>query len=136
MNMMRFYFLAAAFILSGKLFAQSFQPGDLIGVWQYGPDVTTAKMTFMKDNLMIMDDKDEKNKVVSYSFETGDSGYVLRMQPRDSDSLDVMYLKIKKLDQNLINLEIFKVQVFNKATNTWEEHETPPGTIMVLRRKR
>jgi hypothetical protein len=136
MKLLKFCCLLTVFIFSGKLFAQSFQPGDLMGVWQYGPDVSTAKMTFMKDNLMIMDDKDEKNKLVSYSFETTDSGYVLRMQPRDSDSLDVMYLKIKKLDQNLINLEIYKVKVFNKATNGWEEHETPPGTIMVLRRKR
>jgi hypothetical protein len=136
MKLLKFCFLSAILLLSGKLFSQSFQPKDLIGVWQYGPDISTAKITFMKDSTLIMDDQDEKNKLVSYSFEKADMDYILRMQPKDSDSLDVMYFTIKKIDKNQINLEIFKVKVFNTTTNTWDEHKTPPGTIMALKRKR
>ncbi len=119
-----------------KSFSQSFQPSDLIGVWQYGPDIATAKITFMKDSTLIMDDQDEKNKLVGYTFEKTDSGYFLTMQPKDSDSTDMMYFKIKKLNQDQINLEIFKAKVFNNTTNGWDEHAVPPGTIMVLRRRK
>jgi hypothetical protein len=83
-----------------------------------------------------MNDQDEKNKLVHYTIETTDSGYILKMRPMDSDSLDLMYFKIKKINPDLIHLEIFKMQVFDKTMNDWEEHPSPPGTIMVLRRRK
>jgi hypothetical protein len=136
MKSLKLFLCIGFLIFPFRSFSQSFQPSDLIGVWQYGPDITTAKITFLKDSTLIMDDQDEKNKLVAYTFEKTDSGFLLRMQPKDSDSTDVMYFKIKKLDQNQINLEIFKAKVFNKTTNDWDEHAVPPGTIMVLRRKK
>ncbi len=136
MKLKRFYLIPVSWILALKLFAQSFQPADLIGVWQYGPDISTAKITFMKDSMLLMNSQDEKNKLIHYSIEKTDSGDILKMRPMDADSADLMYFKIKKIDQNLIHLGIFKMQVYNQATGEWEERPSPPETIMVLRRRK
>ena len=136
MKTTKIYLTLGLWVLSGKLFSQSFKPADLIGVWQYGPDISIAKITFMKDSVLLMNSQDEKNKLVHYTVETSDSGYILKMRPMDSDSLDLMYFKIRKISQDLIHLEIFKMQVFDKTANDWEDHASPPGTIMVLRRRK
>ena len=136
MKARRFCLILAIWAVPGKLPAQSFKPADLIGVWQYGPDISIAKITFMKDSTLLMNSQDEKNKLVHYSVVATDSGYILKMRPMDADSVDLMYFKIKKLDQDLIHLEIFKMQVFDKTSEDWEDHVSPPGTKMVLRRRK
>jgi hypothetical protein len=136
MKAKKFYLIPVLWILTSKLFAQNFQPSDLIGVWQYGPDISTAKITFMKDSILLMNSQDEKNKLIHYSAEKTDSGFILKMRPMDADSADLMYFKIKKIDQDLIHLGIFKMQVFNQLTGEWEERQSPPETIMVLRRRK
>ncbi len=136
MKFRRFYLIPVLWISALKLFAQSFQPTDLIGVWQYGPDISTAKITFMKDSMLLMNSQDEKNKLIHYSVEKSDSGDILKMRPMDADSADLMYFKIKKIDQDLIHLGIFKMQVFDQSTGEWEERPSPPETIMVLRRRK
>ena len=86
---------------------------------QYGPDISTAKITFMKDSILLMNSQDEKNKLIHYSVEKTDSGSILKMRPMDSDSAVLLYFKINKIDQNLIHLGIFKMQVFNQVTGEW-----------------
>jgi hypothetical protein len=136
MKAKKFYLIAGLWILASRLFAQSFQPADLIGVWQYGPDISTAKITFMKDSILLMNSQDEKNKLIHYSVEKTDSGDILKMRPMDADSADLMYFKIKKIDQDLIHLGIFKMQVLNQSSGEWEERPSPPETMMVLRRRK
>ncbi len=136
MRSVNFHLLWGLCFLSGKLFSQTFQSADLIGVWQYGPDISIAKITFMKDSILLMNSQDEKNKLIHYSVDKTDTAIILKMRPMDADSVDMMYFKIKKIDQNLIHLEIFKMQVLNTATGEWEDRPSPPETVMVLRRRK
>lgn len=133
---MKFYLFLGLWLWSAKLSAQTFQPSDLIGVWQYGPDISIAKITFLKDSTLLMNDQDEKNKLIHYSVEKTDTANILKMRPMDADSVDLMYFKIKKIDQDLIHLQILKMQMLDKITGEWEDHVSPPGTEMILRRRK
>jgi hypothetical protein len=132
--MPKLYLLVVIHLFSLHTFAQSFKPSDLIGSWKAENKGISGTMRFNNDGQIIGEYLD--NKVfASYIIDSGNHQNVIQMHSHDKDSLNTVYMKIEKINQDEINLTFTKVIIFNDSTHTFNEDMTHTGMIIYLKRK-
>jgi hypothetical protein len=127
---LKLYLIIFLFILSGRLFSQSIKPADLIGKWEW----KNISFDFKNDSSVLLD-RGGDVKMCSFTIDTLANDQTISMISQNENTQRMLVWKIRRLGQDEINLEMYKIKEFNNATKHWDERDLiqPPSLIFERR---